>query len=345
MRYSGTNGEYHEFPELRDIRTVFWVVKRVSGPSFLLGDNDRYHFHSTDNRVFVSNNTHAHIREGRLAFNGDVVDLLNSNVPRAMSVISLRTTGDVEASNFSNDRNIGGRYWKGDLGELLIYNTALSDEEIADVEMRLAVKWGLPFTKPIETTETLDTSILGAWTVAYEATDSSEISVQAERQVQVFDPAAPVITLNGEANMHNELNTEFTDPGFTLADAAGTSLDASNVEVSGKVFPTLTGTYVLTYNFTDEEGRAAETRFRTVEVADTQPPVINLVGGSTIKHPLGQPFVEPGFSAEDIVDGGCCRTQFPLFSGNSAQGLPIRFRRSSSQLRGKWWTSYSNSCR
>ena len=27
MTYSGTNGEYHEWEKINDIRTVFWVVK------------------------------------------------------------------------------------------------------------------------------------------------------------------------------------------------------------------------------------------------------------------------------------------------------------------------------
>ena len=73
-----------------------------------------------------------------------------------MSVISLRTTGNIEASNFSNDRNIDNRYWSGDLAELLIYNTALTDEQIADVERRLGYKWGLQDDLPPVLTDTID---------------------------------------------------------------------------------------------------------------------------------------------------------------------------------------------
>jgi len=40
----------------------------------------------------------------------------------------------ITASNFSNDRNIGGRTWKGDLGELLIVGTTLDDEDIERIE-------------------------------------------------------------------------------------------------------------------------------------------------------------------------------------------------------------------
>ena len=62
--------------------------------------------------------------------------------------MTLRTTGNVEASSFSNDRNIGGRYANGDLGELLIYTVPLSDEEIDKVEGYLAYKWALDGALP-----------------------------------------------------------------------------------------------------------------------------------------------------------------------------------------------------
>ena len=39
--------------------------------------------------------------------------------------MSLVTTADVQANNFSNDRNINGRYVNGDLAELIIFNRAL----------------------------------------------------------------------------------------------------------------------------------------------------------------------------------------------------------------------------
>ena len=324
MHYSGTDGEYHDFPEMRDIRTIFWVVKRSSGKyCFLLGDNNNLHFHTENNRFWHGSHTHANIRNGVLAVNGNTVDGLNSNVPTEMSIISLRTTGNVEASNFSRDRNSGGRYWSGDLGELLIYNTALTDEEIADVEVRLGLKWGLPFNKLITTHDALDTSILGDWNVVYKATDSLGGTATAERQVRVFDPTAPVITLVGEAAIHHELNTDFEDPGYTLADAAGTALDIAGVKVEGHLDSSRTGTYVLSYNYTDTEGRAAETLFRSVEISDSLPPQITLTGGATIKHPLGQPFVEPGFSATDIVDGDVF-VQSSLFeTGIRHQGFQI----------------------
>ena len=45
IRYSGSNGEYHSFSNLSNIRTVFWVWKNSGGYYFMLGDNNQYHFH------------------------------------------------------------------------------------------------------------------------------------------------------------------------------------------------------------------------------------------------------------------------------------------------------------
>ena len=35
MEYNGTNGSYHEFPEIADARTVFWVVRSEKGLSLI----------------------------------------------------------------------------------------------------------------------------------------------------------------------------------------------------------------------------------------------------------------------------------------------------------------------
>ena len=304
MRYSGADGEYHDFQEIADIRTVFWVAKRNAGEGFLLGHNNSFHFHSTTNFVWSQNNTHQNIRDGDLYFNGLPVDGLAVNIPSELSVISLRTTGDVAANRFNRDRNIG-REWDGDLGELLIFNTALTDPQIADIERRLAVKWGLPHeTSPLPAAS-FDPDILGIWTLTYTATDSVGQSVSVSREVDVRDPNAPVITLTDGDTVHHEQGTAFTDPGTTVQDKDGQTIDTTNnpVQVTGTVDPDIPGAYTLTYDFTDDQGGLAIPVTRTVNVSDTTPPTINLVGGETLKHAVGQPFADPGFSAMDIVDG------------------------------------------
>ena len=150
MRYSGANSDYHEWADLTDIRTIFWVIKANSNNAgFLLGDDNQYHFHHNDGNpklFWHSVYTSSNIRNGNLRVNGQSINGLNTQLNStlsSLSIISLKTTGNVEASRFSNDRNLNGRNWNGDLGELLIFNTALTDSEIMQVEGYLADKWNL----------------------------------------------------------------------------------------------------------------------------------------------------------------------------------------------------------
>ena len=63
------------------------------------------------------------------------------------------------------------------------------------------------------------------------------------------------------------------------------------------------GTYTLSYDFTDADGREASTVIRTVIIKDTQEPEITLIGEETIRHRVGNVFIDPGVTAEDALDG------------------------------------------
>ena len=147
MRYSGSDGEYHSFANIQDIRTVFWVLKHNGGYYFMLGDDNRYHFHRGSN-MFNYSGASNNVKNGTLRLNGVLSGTTTTGFQSDMSILSIRTTGNVEASNFSNDRNVGGRYANADLAELIIYNKALTDLEIQMVEGYLAQKWGLTENLP-----------------------------------------------------------------------------------------------------------------------------------------------------------------------------------------------------
>ncbi|MBT7650562.1 MAG: hypothetical protein HN553_06280, partial [Opitutae bacterium] len=143
MKYSGANGQYHSFDRISDIRTVFAVVKYNAGYWYLLGDTGSYDFHGNGvGAIFHSGHAHNSIKNGSvLKVNGSNYSLYGP-WPREFAVISLRTSGNVRANNFSNDRNYGGRTANGELGELLVFNTALSDANMQEVQDYLDYKWG-----------------------------------------------------------------------------------------------------------------------------------------------------------------------------------------------------------
>ena len=68
--------------------------------------------------------------------------------PASLSIAAIRSTGNVEASRIGRDRNVNRNHFDGDYGELLIYDYALSDSEIAKIEGYLAHKWGLSANLP-----------------------------------------------------------------------------------------------------------------------------------------------------------------------------------------------------
>ena len=134
MRYSGATGQHHSWSQLTDIRTVFWVLQKTGTNSnmLMLGDNTNYCFHPNGAGAMwhPSLGPVASVRGGTTMINGASVNGTSTGIPTSFSVVSLKTTGNVIASNFANDRQIVqsgvNRTFTGDLGELLIFNTALS---------------------------------------------------------------------------------------------------------------------------------------------------------------------------------------------------------------------------
>jgi hypothetical protein len=72
--------------------------------------------------------------------------------------------------------------------------------------------------------------------------------------------------------------------------------------VSGTVDANTIGSYMLTYSVADRDGNTA-TATREVDVVDSLPPALTLLGASPMALPLGRAFVEPGATAYDAHDG------------------------------------------
>ena len=142
IRYDSSKNDYHEWEEINDIRTIFWVMKKNVGNSGSpLSHGTSHHFYSNGDQFWHPQHTHEHIRNGRLLVNSSLASAV-SHYPTALSVVSLRTTGNVTASRLGKDRNHQGKYnWDGDIGELIVYNQPLEDKDIQKVEDFLINKW------------------------------------------------------------------------------------------------------------------------------------------------------------------------------------------------------------
>jgi peptidoglycan/xylan/chitin deacetylase (PgdA/CDA1 family) len=140
--------------------------------------------------------------------------------------------------------------------------------------------------------------------VTYTVTDSSGNTATVKRTIVYKDPEGPKLTLKGNINMDVILGTAYTEPGWTAVDNVDGDVSAQ-VKVTGSVDANKAGTYVLAYTVTDSWGNVT-TEKRTVTVAkmtDKTAPVITLKGDATVMIPVGGTFTDPGYTANDNVDG------------------------------------------
>jgi hypothetical protein len=113
-------------------------------------------------------------------------------------------------------------------------------------------------------------------------------------------PGAPVLTLLGTNPLSVECHGGFTDPGAVASDDELGDI-TSSIAVSGSVNPNTVGSYVLTYTVSNPFHTTTVTR--TVNVVDTTPPVLTLVGASSVILELGDTFTDPGATADDTCAG------------------------------------------
>ncbi|GAA6136341.1 hypothetical protein NBRC116583_00880 [Arenicella sp. 4NH20-0111] len=144
----------------------------------------------------------------------------------------------------------------------------------------------------------------GTYQITYNATDSDGLAAESKvREVLVVaDVLPPMITLIGADTINIGVGEVFDDPGATGVDNRDGAVE---VVVSGSVNSDVIGTYSVSYNASDAAGNQAVEVIRTVIVeafVDTQPPVISLLGSSSVSLSLGSEFTDPGYTVIDNVD-------------------------------------------
>ncbi len=148
---SGNNntGDYLKFTRITGIRSAFWVLKEnatTSDGHFLLGDDSSYDFHrgeAANHTIWdgVNGWSSGNIRGGVTKLMGTAVNGTTTTLPsESLQLISLITSGNVQANQVTQDRTSHGS-WQGDIAEILIYNRALTSDEEAAVGSYLTLKY------------------------------------------------------------------------------------------------------------------------------------------------------------------------------------------------------------
>jgi hypothetical protein len=155
MKFDG--GDTARFTNrLTNVQTVFWVVREDPATPFadyrsLLGDDTTTHFaggHGLPGTIWRpdGNVAAAQVRNGTLRRNGSVVIGTTTPRPTAMSILSLVTNGgSATAGKFGGGH---GSPWIGDLAELIVYESALTTEQVKSVEAYLAARYGITLPLP-----------------------------------------------------------------------------------------------------------------------------------------------------------------------------------------------------
>ena len=148
---------------------------------------------------------------------------------------------------------------------------------------------------------TVDHRVPGIYQITYNYTDSSgNPAVPVTRTIRVEDTTPPVITLIGDANITHLASTTYIDQGANwtdIVDGNGTA------DANGSVDSNTPGIYQITYSKTDAAGNTAEPVVRTINVVDSDAPIITLLGDSNITHEAGPEYVDAGARWNDSVDG------------------------------------------
>ena len=122
------------------------------------------------------------------------------------------------------------------------------------------------------TTSTLNNLAVGTYTVNYTVSNPAFTEVFS-RTVRVDDTIPPVITIAGDNPYTLERFDVYTDPGATVdLGSELTNTDLTNVQ------NTAIGSFDVVY--TAYDGNTTVTATRTVNVVDTVPPVITILGDS-----------------------------------------------------------------
>ena len=144
--------------------------------------------------------------------------------------------------------------------------------------------------------------VLGAHTVVIKVSDGIANPIEKIFVLTVEDNTPPILTLRGAANLFHEAGTPYVDLGVIAADAVDGDL-SPKVMVVNPVNISNPGTYFVSYSVSDQAGNEALGLSRTVVVADTKPPVFDLLGGVVLSHEGATPFTDPGAYAFDVLDG------------------------------------------
>ena len=154
LRFSGENCCF-SFNQLSDILTGFCVVSKdptafgTRNELCVFGAKDSNDLHTgwKDDVIYNETVERVHLSkmaaDGKQWLNGHPIKAQKTPWPQQLGVFSFTTAGPVRVGQIGRDRNMASRTWKGEIAEILLYNTVLSDADRVAVEKYLLAKYAI----------------------------------------------------------------------------------------------------------------------------------------------------------------------------------------------------------
>ncbi|MFA6259848.1 MAG: immunoglobulin-like domain-containing protein [Bacteroidia bacterium] len=154
-------------------------------------------------------------------------------------------------------------------------------------------------TAQVQRTGTVDSRIIGNYTLIYSITDAYGIKAEKKRVVMVVDTQKPVITsFNGRDTVVHQIGTAFDDGKYVqVTDNYWNTI--LPVRISGSINSNKVGSYTLYYRNTDGSGNISDEFVLTVEVRNTIKPTIQLVGSEAVIVSVYGSYNDLGVVAKD----------------------------------------------
>jgi len=160
-------------------------------------------------------------------------------------------------------------------------------------------------SKRVGGTDTFNNVIPGTYIIYYNVTDSSGNKAITQNRVIVVtkDKTPPALLVNGPDTTYIEVTPSPIHPipvptVISAIDLVDGPLTGSVFIDSAKVQTNIVGTYIVTYNVTDISGNTASL-VRVIQVIDTIPPVLKLIGNATMSVEVFTHFTDPGITVSD----------------------------------------------
>jgi len=131
-----------------------------------------------------------------------------------------------------------------------------------------------------------------------------------------IDNTAPVIILTGQAEINVEFGNVYIDEGATANDNIDGVISGQIVQGGDVIDWQTVGIYVRTFNLTDTAGNVATEITRTVNVVDSEAPVITLSGDNPVTIEVGSTYIDDGANASDNYDGDLTSSIVTAILGN-----------------------------